>query len=374
MKNTKTTTTKNPAIKNDYQMNQEIANKIIEIIENEDIGAWRKTWTTTSGLNIKNIYDLVVDGFCAINLYSMQQYSPLMIPAGFYVTFKQIKDHKLHLTKGAKGVANYKPCNFVKYLTQNEKEAFNLLLENKEELKEEIKELMSGKKKCGVRVVFEYIDTRNNKKVFDEILFWESKKQEFYYKKFQYVLEYLFNACDCGLSLEDIKTMWKVEEVKPEDIKDLTRIEKVEEVKNSYIDRAKLKFDEVQQNRAYYMPATHSVVIPCKNQFETIEDYYQTMLHEFAHSTGHESLLNRRTLTASCGFGSTTYSKEELVAELSSLYTMISLNLMNDELLRNSIAYLKGWGDGLKDGIKHNILNTISLSRKATNLILNLQD
>lgn len=374
MKNTKTTTTKNPAIKNDYQMNQEIANKIIEIIENEDIGAWRKTWTTTSGLNIKNIYDLVVDGFCAINLYSMQQYSPLMVPSGFYVTFKQIKDHKLHLTKGAKGVAHYKPCNFVKYLTQNEKEAFNLLLENKEELKEEIKELMNGKKKCGVRVVFEFVDTRNNKKVFNEILFWESKKQEFYYKKFQYVLEYLFNACDCGLSLEDIKTMWKVEEVKPEEIKDLTRIEKVEEVKNSYIDRAKLKFEEVQQNRAYYMPATHSVVIPCKNQFETIEDYYQTMLHEFAHSTGHESLLNRKTLTASCGFGSTTYSKEELVAELSSLYTMISLNLMNDELLRNSIAYLKGWGDGLKDGIKHNILNTISLSRKATNLILNLQD
>lgn len=138
-------TSKNPAIKNDYQMNVEIADKIIEIIESGDVQRWRKTWTTTSGKGASTIYNLVLEGMAAVNVYTMQCYNPLLVEAGFYVTFKQIKDNKLHLKKGAKGVANYKPCSFYKYLTTAEQEALALEIENKEELKEEIKELMEGK-------------------------------------------------------------------------------------------------------------------------------------------------------------------------------------------------------------------------------------
>ena len=63
---------------------------------------------------------------------------------------------------------------------------------------------------------------------------------------------------------------------------------------------------------------------------------------------------------------------EELVAELSSLYTLTNLKLINDDILKNSISYLKSWGESLKEGIKHNIMVTIAQSRKATNLILNI--
>lgn len=363
-------TSKNPAIKNDYQMNVEIADKIIEIIESGDVQRWRKTWTTTSGKGASTIYNLVLEGMAAVNVYTMQCYNPLLVEAGFYVTFKQIKDNKLHLKKGAKGVANYKPCSFYKYLTTAEQEALALEIENKEELKEEIKELMEGKK-SGVKVSFKYKDAKGNEREFNETLEWNSRQQKFVYRKFQFVLEYLFRAEDCEI---DIKALWKINDGEAEPVNDLIRIQKVENVKASYIERAKLHFSEVEQDRAYYRPSNHSVVIPTKNQFETIEDYYQTMLHEFAHSTGHPSLLNRKTLTASCGFGSPTYSKEELVAELSSLYSMISLDIMNDDLLKNSIAYLKSWGDALKDGIKHNIISTISQSRKATNLILGIEE
>lgn len=361
---------KNPAIKNDYQMNLEIAEKIIEIIESGDVQQWRKTWTTTAGGSIQEIYNLVIEDMAAVNAYTLKQYESLFIPAGFYVTFKQIKDNKLHLVKGAKGTPNYKPCSFYKYLTSTEQEALNLEMQNKEELKEEIKALMDGEI-YNVKVSFKYIDTKGNEREFNEILEWNKKQQKFIYKKFQYVLEYLFKAEDCGL---DIKELWKISDNDSTPIKNLTRIQNVEKVKDSYIERAHLKFNESNQDKAYYRPGNHSVVIPTKIQFDTIEDYYQTMLHEFAHSTGHPTLLNRKTLTASCGFGSVTYSKEELVAELSSLYTMISLNLMNDEILKNSIAYLKSWGQELKDGIKHNIINTISQSRKATNLILDIKE
>lgn len=361
---------KNPAIKNDYQMNLEIAEKIIAIIESGDVQQWHKAWTTTAGGSIQEIYNLVLEDMAAVNAYTMKQYESLFIPSGFYVTFKQIKDNKLHLAKGAKGTPSYKPCSFYKYLTSAEQEALNLEMENKEELKEEIKALIEGKI-YSVKVSFNYIDTKGNAREFNEVLEWNKKKQKFIYKKFQYVLEYLFRAEDCGLN---IKELWKILDDETTPIKNLTRIQKVEKVKNSYIERAQLKFSESNQDRAYYRPGSHSVVIPTKNQFDTIEDYYQTMLHEFAHSTGHPSLLNRKTLTASCGFGSVSYSKEELVAELSSLYTMNSLKLMTNDILKNSIAYLKSWGQGLKEGIKHNIVNTISQSRKATNLILDIKE
>ena len=198
---------KNPSIKNDYQMNQEIANKIIEIIENGDVQMWRKTWTTSAGKTREQIYNLVIEGQIAVNVFTKLQYEGLMIPSGFYLTFKQIKDKKLHLQKGSKGIANYKAAKFNKYLTQNEQKALELELENKEELKEEIKELKEGKRPFGVRVQFEYVDTKNNQKKFDEVLFWELRKQAFYYKKFQYVLEYLFKAEDCGITNEDITSL-----------------------------------------------------------------------------------------------------------------------------------------------------------------------
>lgn len=366
------TTTKNPAVKSDYQMNEEIAKKIIAIIESGDIQSWRKTWTTTKGLTSGSIYELVVEGDLPVNLYTMEEYNPLIVKGGFYVTFKQIKAHKLHLNKGAKGTPNYKLCRFIKHLTRNEQATLDMLLESDSKLNEQITDLKNGKITVA-HVVFDYFDTTGAKRTFKEDLAYDFKTNQLYYKKFQYVLEYLFNATDCGLTLEEIKKMWKVDEKEPEQ-KELIRIERVEQVKASYIERAKLTYKEKYQDRAFYQKLLHQVTLPLKNQFKNIEEYYQTMLHEFAHSTGHQSLLNRPSLTTYCGFASETYSKEELVAELSSLYTMISLNLINDDILKNSIAYLKSWSDALKEGIRHNIMSTIAQARKATNLILNYEN
>ncbi len=361
---------KNPAVKNDYQMNVETAEKIIEIIESGNVKTWRKTWTTTTNQTTRSIYDLVMDDMLAINTYTMKEYDPLFVPAGFYVTFKQIKEHKLHLNKGAKGTPNYKACKFYKYLTTIEREVLEKEMKDKEELKEEIEQLIAGVK-LEVKVKFKYTDSKGNEKEFNESLEWDNIKQQFKYRKFQYVLEYLFKAEDCGLN---VKELWKIEDEAEQPENDLKRIQKVEKIKESYIERAHLTFKEVAQNRAFYRPSDHSVTIPTKNQFESIENYYQTMLHEFAHSTGHQSLLNRKTLVENNGFATKNYSKEELVAELSSLYSMISLKIMTDDLLNNSIAYLKSWGQGLKEGIKHNILSTIGQSRKATNLILDIKE
>ena len=94
-------------------------------------------------------------------------------------------------------------------------------------------------------------------------------------------------------------------------------------------------------NRAYYSPGDDSIHLPEIKQFKTIDDYYATALHEIAHSTGHESRLNRN-LTG--GFGSEEYAKEELRAELVSVFMQFDYDIRVDgKHFENHASYLKSW-------------------------------
>src|SRR5262249_12704260 len=71
---------------------------------------------------------------------------------------------------------------------------------------------------------------------------------------------------------------------------------------------------------AYYTPALDRVTMPPQTWFSQPERYYSTLYHELTHSTGHPSRLHRDTLKDACRFGSTNYSKEELVAEMGAAF------------------------------------------------------
>ena len=66
-------------------------------------------------------------------------------------------------------------------------------------------------------------------------------------------------------------------------------------------------------DRAFYSPASDKITMPARDKFSSAAGLYATWAHEQAHSTGHSSRLAR---DFSGGFGSTTYAREELVAEL----------------------------------------------------------
>jgi antirestriction protein ArdC len=65
--------------------------------------------------------------------------------------------------------------------------------------------------------------------------------------------------------------------------------------------------------RAYYRPSTDSITVPERETFDSPAEYYSTLFHEFTHSTGHESRLNRSGITETHFFGDEIYSKEELL-------------------------------------------------------------
>lgn len=98
---------------------------------------------------------------------------------------------------------------------------------------------------------------------------------------------------------------------------------------------------------AYYNRFFDEIHLPGKQRFHAADGYYSTALHELGHWTGHESRLARPTLLESTSFGSETYAKEELRAELSSMLVGQTLEIGHDP--GQHIAYVGSWIKVLKD-------------------------
>ena len=118
---------------------------------------------------------------------------------------------------------------------------------------------------------------------------------------------------------------------------------------------------------AVYSVSQDEVKMPSKNQFNSIDAFYSTLFHEYAHSTGHSNRLNRKTLTETTKFGSDVYSEEELIAEFTSAFLCNQAGI--DNTLENSAAYIKGWMKAFKDNPKM-IVTAASKAQKAADYIL----
>ena len=115
---------------------------------------------------------------------------------------------------------------------------------------------------------------------------------------------------------------------------------------SNIINNIDVKYQEKGQE-AYYDVIGDEVVIPPSNTFKNTYAYYSTQLHEIAHATGHNTILNR---DMSGEYRTESYAKEELRAEISSSFLMQKLGLEYDERhLTNHKAYVRGWLEIIKD-------------------------
>lgn len=137
---------------------------------------------------------------------------------------------------------------------------------------------------------------------------------------------------------------------------------------------------ETPNDEAFYLPGADKIYVPQRNQFTSVESFCRTLLHEMGHSTGHPSRLDREQ----CGLKQNRqkYAFEELIAELSSVFTAnaIGLDLRGidddkplaaDEVdaISNSAAYLKGWASQLKDP-GGELLKAATRASKATDYLV----
>jgi len=103
------------------------------------------------------------------------------------------------------------------------------------------------------------------------------------------------------------------------------------------------------QGGAYYNVNRDFVNRPHLETFVDSDSYYKVLFHELAHSTGHESRLNRKSMNEVQRWGDNVYAQEELVAEISSMYLVGLLGLSPKSNDENSQAYIKGWCKHLED-------------------------
>ena len=115
-----------------------------------------------------------------------------------------------------------------------------------------------------------------------------------------------------------------------------------------YISREGVTLEHKEGDAAYYQPSLDRIVLPMMKQFAETAEYYSTAFHEMVHSTGHMKRLAR--LDSTSHFGSETYSKEELVAEIGSAALVHHVGLETARSFRNSAAYVQNWLDVLKNG------------------------
>lgn len=98
---------------------------------------------------------------------------------------------------------------------------------------------------------------------------------------------------------------------------------------------------EKKQDKAYYDPVKDEIVLPDRDYFKNSEAFLSVGLHEMAHSTGHESRLNRPMMNR---YGTQDYAREELNAEIASAFIQTDLGInLQEETLDDHAAYIRSW-------------------------------
>ena len=139
-------------------------------------------------------------------------------------------------------------------------------------------------------------------------------------------------------------------------------IAEAEAIWDGYADKPTLSLGG---NSAYYSPTADKICIPTREQFDHIDEYYATLFHEASHSTGSKERLNRLHWD---GFGSESYSQEELIAEISAQILCQQVGITRT--LDNAAAYCKSWARKIRGENAKAIVQACTQAQKASDYIL----
>lgn len=123
-----------------------------------------------------------------------------------------------------------------------------------------------------------------------------------------------------------------------------------------------------QSDRAWYRPSTDTVGMPSRNLFNSSEEFYSTLFHELTHSTGHASRVGREGIEQLNTFGSESYSREELIAEMGAAM-LCGVTGIAPSTIQNSASYLQSWISRLRGDSKL-LVSAASAAQKSADYIL----
>ena len=131
---------------------------------------------------------------------------------------------------------------------------------------------------------------------------------------------------------------------------------------------ARISYD--QSNQAFYNRRTDSIHFHPGRLSKQQANFYGTALHELCHWSGTPDRLNRETLNESYRFGDPNYAREELRAELASVFLMAERGIPHNP--ERHASYLNSWLEALRND-KHEIFRAARDAHKAADLLLLLE-
>ena len=127
----------------------------------------------------------------------------------------------------------------------------------------------------------------------------------------------------------------------------------------------------VSQDQAFYSPIEDIIKLPQREQFKSDQSFFETLVHELAHSTGHRSRLDRSELTDNYGNHLESRGEEELIAEITVALVAARLGVKID--FENVAAYAKSWLPAVKNDPQM-IVKAAKQAQKATDHMLGKQE
>ena len=320
---------------------KKFAGMMVKIIKKANANNWKKGWMGVNG-SIQglpqNISGRTYSGgnsfFLMFNTAEKGYKTPV------YMTFKQAKEQNLHVKSGEKSVPIFKWGLSIKD-------------ENGKKVSEEDYNAMSQEERATM-------DVRPFPKMFHVFNIDQTNLEEVNKKRY-----------------DAIVARFQTPEQEVKDTEGMYVNEALDRMFEQKAWHANIQYDK-PADQAFYSPSTDSIVLPMKEQFklgktpeEVYRDgmeYYSTALHEMAHSTGHESRLDRKFGTQ----GTDNYAHEELIAEMTSALVGSTMGF-DRKILENNANYLSGWLNRLRD--KPETITTIMTDvGKASDMIIEKVD
>lgn len=320
---------------------KKFADMMVKIIKKANANNWKKGWMGVNG-SIQglpqNISGRTYSGgnsfFLMFNMAEKGYKTPV------YMTFKQAKEQNLHVKSGEKSVPIFKWGLSIKD-------------ENGKRVSEEDYNAMSQEERATM-------DVRPFPKMFHVFNIDQTNLEEVNKKRY-----------------DAIVARFQTPEQEVKDTEGMYVNEALDRMFEQKAWHANIQYDK-PADQAFYRPSTDTIVLPMKEQFklgktpeEVYHDgmeYYSTALHEMAHSTGHESRLDRKFGAQ----GTDNYAHEELIAEMTSALVGSTMGF-DRKILENNANYLSGWLSRLRD--KPETITTIMTDvGKASDMIIEKVD
>lgn len=123
-------------------------------------------------------------------------------------------------------------------------------------------------------------------------------------------------------------------------------------------------------NENYYSPKKHEIHLTPKESFKSPEAYYSTALHEIGHWTKGDGLPRNLKIEGEVNTDRLAYAREELRAELASVFMSSDLNLKLD--IQNHSAYLGSYLEVLSNDYTE-FFAAVSDAQKIASHVINFE-